>query len=439
MSILEYSVAKKIYETLLSVSPTPNDTQIISKEVSIDFTDINAGKSFEIDLGEIPEKSVLLHSQIDVTIPFSDGSISPMFSLGLTTQEETEINFPVTYDFRELIYDQLQLNTIGLIDPQGELSSIDTTKTLNNYVNNLNGLFQIMGVWNVGGSLILGRDYTAVCGTHNSGLCFGGYYTSYRTETEEYNGSSWSSGGALSSARRMYGGCGLQDAALAVGGQGGGASILSSSEEYNGTSWSAGGALNTAIYSHDAVGTQTAALSSAGYDSTGVTSAIEEYNGSSWSIGNNLISGRYFHGSCGVQTACAAFAGTTGGPSGELTTTEEYNGSTWATANNLNSAISYGSGSGTSINAGFYTGGSDSSGADVSSTEEYDGTNWSISGDLNSPVYANAAGGTTSAGFNAGGYNTTTTYVAITEEYTSANLSDLTQGSLKLYVTYTHV
>jgi len=173
MSILEYSVAKKIYETLLGMSPAPNDTQIISKEVLINYTDINAGKSFEIDLGELPEKSVLLHSQLDITIPFLAGTVFPTFSFGLGTQEESEIEYPVTTDYRELIFDQLQLGTVGLIDPQGEITS-DTSsdRTLNKTINSLTGLFQIIEVWNVGCTLILGIDYMAGCGTNNSGLCF---------------------------------------------------------------------------------------------------------------------------------------------------------------------------------------------------------------------------------------------------------------------------
>jgi hypothetical protein len=52
-------------------------------------------------------------------------------------------------------------------------------------------------------------------------------------------------------------------------------------EEYDGTSWTAGGSLGTARYQLGGAGIQTAALGFGGY-STVTTGATEEYDGSTW-------------------------------------------------------------------------------------------------------------------------------------------------------------
>jgi hypothetical protein len=55
-------------------------------------------------------------------------------------------------------------------------------------------------------------------------------------------------------------------------------SISNATEEYDGSSWTAGGTLNTARYSFAGCGIQTAALAFGGI--TPVTGATEEYDGS---------------------------------------------------------------------------------------------------------------------------------------------------------------
>ena len=74
--------------------------------------------------------------------------------------------------------------------------------------------------------------------------------------TEEYGGTSWSSGGNLSAARSGVAGCGTQSAAMACGG----GEYRNTTEEYNGSSWSSGGNMSAAKRDFEAVGTQTDAL-----------------------------------------------------------------------------------------------------------------------------------------------------------------------------------
>ena len=100
--------------------------------------------------------------------------------------------------------------------------------------------------------------------------------------------SAWSSGSPLINikARFTQGGVGTQTSALAVGGQDP-AGVQTQTEEYNGTGWSAGGALGSGRYGIYTSGTQTAGLAASGSTSStpGVTANVEEYNGSGWAAG----------------------------------------------------------------------------------------------------------------------------------------------------------
>jgi hypothetical protein len=69
-------------------------------------------------------------------------------------------------------------------------------------------------------------------------LSFGGLTSpplTNRSETEEYDGSTWSPGGSLNTARRYLKGCGTQTAALAFGGFT--TTTITNTEEYNGATW----------------------------------------------------------------------------------------------------------------------------------------------------------------------------------------------------------
>ena len=60
----------------------------------------------------------------------------------------------------------------------------------------------------------------------------GGYTGSVSNVTEEYNGTSWSSGGNLATARKTLAGAGTQSVGLCAGGSTG--SVSNVTEEYTG-------------------------------------------------------------------------------------------------------------------------------------------------------------------------------------------------------------
>jgi hypothetical protein len=148
--------------------------------------------------------------------------------------------------------------------------------------------------WTTGGALISAKQSLGGAGTQNEGLAIAGYPNGCCTE--EYNGTSWSAGGALSMVTRyQLAGAGTQNAGLAIGGRTN-SGPLSCTNEYNGTSWSAGGALSLARYSLVGAGTQNEALGIGGFGPVtggfrGVT-CTEEYNGTSWATGGVLITAR---------------------------------------------------------------------------------------------------------------------------------------------------
>jgi hypothetical protein len=94
--------------------------------------------------------------------------------------------------------------------------------------------------------------------------------------TEEYNGTSWSAGGAVIVARSNLAGAGTQNEALVMAGEIPAAS--SCTEEYNGTSWSVGGVLITVRTHIPASGGSQGAAFLAGGWTGAVTSCTEEYN-----------------------------------------------------------------------------------------------------------------------------------------------------------------
>jgi len=185
----------------------------------------------------------------------------------------------------------------------------------------------------------------------------------------------WSSGSNLVNAKIANGNVGLQTAALSCGGftsvPDGNPDRKTDSEEYNGVGWTTGGVMNTAKSSGVTYGTQTAALAA-----QGETVNSEEYNGTAWTEGNNMGTARGENGiQFGIQTAAVAAGGS---PNKALV--EEYDGTSWSEVNNLPAANFGGHGAGT-LTAGLGFGGYTT--ATVGETLSYDGTNWTDVGNMN--------------------------------------------------------
>ena len=321
--------------------------------------------------------------------------------------------------------------------------------------------------------MIVGRGGGSATGTQNAAVANGGSpQVNFGSCTEEYNGSSWSIGGASSIYRSEVGNAGAQDSAITFGGYNVPATpspgYIVSTEEYNGylpVSASFGKTIgattitgNASLLTNTEFGTgvvsssaQLATDISGSFDSgfeftgtigsrTGVWSVggtlprennshagaglqnaalslgghpgpqsnVEHYNGTAWSAGGALSIARRSHFADGTEYAALV----AGGEPSEKVSTEEYYGETWAAGGNLITGR-FGTVGGGTQNSSFAAGGRSSEGNPLSCTEEYDGSTWSAGGALATGQNYGSGTGTQNAGlFSAG---TTSPYG--TQEY----------------------
>lgn len=232
------------------------------------------------------------------------------------------------------------------------------------------------GAWASSSNMTNAKSYRFGGGTTEAAFAAGGSPFPIAS-TEEYNGSGWSAGGDLGTARYEGASAGTLTAGLVAGGIT--TTPQSGTEEYDGSSWTAGGALNTARYSQGGFGIQTAAVYSSGFP--GTTTDTEEYNGTSWSEGNNQSQHRGDVGTAGTLTAGMIFGGQ--GPGGIYANTELYDGTNWTTAAAMNNPRGQLGGSGIQTAAIGFGGRFTPPGSVLRAfTEQYDGTSWSEVGDL---------------------------------------------------------
>ncbi len=171
--------------------------------------------------------------------------------------------------------------------------------------------------------------------------------------SEEYNGSGFAAGPDIVNDRQMFAGCGTTAATLGAGGypvpdHG------TDTEEYNGTSWSETANLGTARYGPGVTGTQTAALCITGnaYPNP-LKTEVEQYDGSSWSEIDDISTARRNGAAAGTTTSAIYFGGNKAPGGGTKTgETEEWNGTAWSEEGDMNTAReTYNAGDGTSTAA----------------------------------------------------------------------------------------
>ena len=137
--------------------------------------------------------------------------------------------------------------------------------------------------WTSTPSINTARTLTAGAGSQTAALCAGGFAPPSTGATEKYNGTSWTSVTSMNRPRRTLSGiAGNQTAALVFGGYVDNppapTGYATDSESYNGTSWTTAATMATARYELGGFGTQTAALAASGSPGAGPTStATEEF------------------------------------------------------------------------------------------------------------------------------------------------------------------
>ena len=266
--------------------------------------------------------------------------------------------------------------------------------------------------------LATARGRLTTAGTTTAALAASGQTPSLTTATEEYNKSTnvitaaaWSAGGTTTTSKRGTFGAvnSTQTAGLIAGGYT--TTFVNESEEYNGTTWTEGDNLNTARAYAACAGTQGAAAASGGTVSppSGTpfpdqSNACSEYNGTSWSNNpNNLTQARERLGAGGTAGAGAFFGGYGTPPAQYFGLTEEFNGTSFSEGPDMGTAASNGTYCGETTEALLWAGGQTPS--SVATTQEFDGSSWTTGGAMPEARHGQFAFGAQTSAISGGGYN----------------------------------
>ena len=244
----------------------------------------------------------------------------------------------------------------------------------------------------------------------------------------------WSSGGSLNTHRVAFAGSlGSQTAQIAASGSQPPGTFKSECEQYNGTSWTEIADVNDARNNEggSGSGTTTAGLIYGG-NTPPRTANTESWNGSAWTEVNDLNTARSNIMGVGTSTASLAFFGQDApGGSGYTGKTESWDGTSWTETADGNTARGGGAGMGTSYSACFNVGGYTGPQAIV---ESWNGSSWTEIADLNEGRgNAMARGGTTTAGLIAGGNSPGTARHTSTESWDGSSWTEVNDLAVGRY------
>ena len=258
----------------------------------------------------------------------------------------------------------------------GEVWYNSTTGTLKSQV--------LTESWSSGAAIATARSAMAGGGIPTAAWIAGGKTNNAPSnvstaETEEYNGSGWSTGGTLPQGSRSFGeGAGPLTAGITVGG-GPTTPLVGQTwvESYNGTSWTAETGTPLGLVHNSVFGLESAAVS-AGRGPGTATPQVFNYDGSTWTVGGTMSLPRGYTTSAGIQTAGWIAGGwDDGGPPFDADEHEQYDGTSWTDAPVLNTGRSAGGGNGPQTSA-IYFGGIVTP-TSTTATETFDGSSWSTS------------------------------------------------------------
>ena len=300
--------------------------------------------------------------------------------------------------------------------------------------------------WSSSGNLNNGRLYGNGAGTQTAAITIAGDHPTSPpnnggTVVEEYDGSAWTAGTAIPEGRYGHATCGaVKTAVIAIAGDQN-PPQLSTTKEWNGSSWSEGGAYPTSIFLFNGTGTSTAGLCATGSTPSQVNT-VAKYDGSSWTTTTNYPSTNQRVGMAGAQTSALCFGGSTSptntsfkfdgttftatpnmatsgaafglnGSSPQTTTlssfgpgtTEEFNQSAnvitaaaWSSSGSVPVSIRGGGSGGTKDGAWMSGGLKNSPSTDRNDTYLYDGSSWTAGNDLPNNYFIGGGTGPQTAG-----------------------------------------
>jgi len=264
------------------------------------------------------------------------------------------------------------------------------------------------GAWTTGnnmtGTVIRNMQAT---GSYTSAVTNGGISSvAHINQTNEWDGTNWSTGNGspISGYGRI--GFGTQTAAVFAGGQNGPSTVYNTINEYDGTNWtSSPGTLAQPTRSARGTGTQTAGFICGGSDGDPPTFLNQsyDYDGTCMAAVTSMPTVTQNHSGGGTTKDLFVAYGGQVPPGGAATAaTVVWNGSSWTTANNMNNTAQNFAGTFASSTSALSAA---SSWPSVSPNEEWDGTCWSTIANLNLQRAQASGTGTGANAFVAGGYD----------------------------------
>ena len=238
------------------------------------------------------------------------------------------------------------------------------------------------------------------------------------TSVEEFNKSintvtsaAWASITAYPTPATGIGGVGSSTAGLFFGGENPGGSPISTSTTYDGSSWTATSAMGNASQLTLNFGTQASAVAAGGEP---VSNTVEEWGGSSWSTAPNTISDarRNGGGSGSGEPSGVIFGG--GEHPSYSTSCEAYDGTSWSEGGDLPNG-KLGVGAGDSATAALFAGDAQNPSPPYSSnvSQEYNGTSWTATPNLLINRGNGPSGASTGANSGGGAYYAGGTYPSL--------------------------
>ena len=276
------------------------------------------------------------------------------------------------------------------------------------------------GSWRTGVNLPAAKKQMGQAGTYNDALAFGGETAPAVavTQTEKYDGSSWTELNDLSTAVYRGGGAGQDTTSiLSFGGRNSSNTPQTGTDSWNGTNWTEVNSLNDS--NHDVCGSAGASNTSAlcfGGD-PGNSALTELWNGSNWTEVNDLNAGRGDVTGVGIATSALAIGGWN--DPGNSAANELWNGTNWTEVGDINTARHQASASGVNnTSALFYSGYASTY---VGNTEEWNGTSWTETTDMSTArAYEQGGAGTSTTNALCYGGEAAPGTSAAVEEWTGA-------------------
>jgi len=234
-------------------------------------------------------------------------------------------------------------------------------------------------------------------------------------------GGTWSSGGSMNTARASSIGTATGSSnAFVAGGYTGPPGRITNTESYNGTSWTEVADIPTAYNYGNGFGTNTASVH-AGSDPVAVTTYV--WDGTSWSTpGNNLGTNRFLAGTSGTSTAGSIFGGgQPGGGSPASTLHEQWDGTSWTETTDMSTARKH-----VTSGLGIQTAALAVNGISVPQVEEWNGSSWTEIAETNTQRYFSSGSGIVTTALVIGGYDQPgATYTAKTEFWNGSSWTEL--------------